>query len=174
MRTGISNRQLTRESERGYCMIPIEFGDIGTNHYLYPTWSSIKQRCYNKENKDYHLYGARGIYLCPRWLYSFKNFVEDMGERPKGYSIDRINNDGPYSPQNCKWSSSFEQRKNQRIRSDNKSGEEGISIKGNLWRVVVTVDKKWTQVGTYYTKKEAIAAKQAFLKGLNFHKKESI
>ncbi|MEK0337174.1 MAG: hypothetical protein QQN41_07060, partial [Nitrosopumilus sp.] len=58
---------------------------------IYKSWSCMIQRCTNHNNKSYHNYGGRGIMVCKRWM-KFKNFLEDMGEPPKGYQIDRINN----------------------------------------------------------------------------------
>lgn len=86
----------------------------GNEHPLYELWKGMRSRCYYKGHAYYHLYGGRGIYMCSRWYYSFDAFVEDMGERPQGHSLDRINNDGIYEPSNCRWASHAEQAKNRR------------------------------------------------------------
>jgi hypothetical protein len=79
----------------------------------YRTWIGIKERCYQKNAKHYHRYGGRGIKVCDRWLNDFDTFLLDMGKRPAGkYSLDRINNDGDYEPQNCRWATKWEQARN--------------------------------------------------------------
>jgi hypothetical protein len=85
-------------------------------HPLYKTWCGLKQRCYNTKYVRYNDWGGRGIKVCDRWLNSFENFLEDMGNRPNGYSIDRIDNDGNYEPNNCRWADNKTQRHNQRER----------------------------------------------------------
>lgn len=80
----------------------------------YRSWEGMKQRCLNKNAKGYKNYGGRGIKVCGRWM-EFKNFLEDMGKKPKGkHSIDRINNEGNYEPLNCRWATDIEQASNQR------------------------------------------------------------
>lgn len=77
------------------------------------SWSSMKSRCTNPNVTQYDLYGGRGIKICDRWG-KFENFLEDMGERPVGTSLDRIDVNGDYEPLNCRWSTVEEQAKNKR------------------------------------------------------------
>jgi hypothetical protein len=80
----------------------------------YRSWINMRQRCLNKNNPRYKDYGGRGIKICKRWS-SFENFLADMGQMPgPGYSIERINNDGDYEPDNCIWLPRRDQWKNKR------------------------------------------------------------
>lgn len=83
----------------------------------YRIWKGIIQRCTNPARPAWKYYGGRGITVCDRWRYSFENFFADMGPRPSGRSIDRIDNDGNYEPGNCRWATPQEQRAN---RSDSR------------------------------------------------------
>ena len=79
----------------------------------YHSWASMIARCTNPSNKRFAIYGGRGITVCKRWM-NFRNFLADMGERPKGLSIDRIDNNSGYRPGNCRWTTSVTQARNRR------------------------------------------------------------
>jgi hypothetical protein len=97
----------------------------------YRIWYNIKQRCYNPKTFGYKYYGARGISLCKRWYSSFYNFLKDMGRCPEGMTIDRINNDGAYTPSNCRWATRLDQMNN--MRGNHAIMHDGIVLNVCQW-----------------------------------------
>lgn len=86
------------------------------NSPTYQTWADMKIRCNNPQHKSYPHYGGRGITYDPRWEI-FSNFFEDMGEKPPGLTIERLDNDGPYCKANCVWADRTAQNRNKRQRT---------------------------------------------------------
>lgn len=89
--------------------VALKHGYHGTP--TYNSWLGMRQRCYLKTSISYKKYGGRGIKVCKRWE-KFENFLADMGERPEGKTLDRINNNGDYKPSNCRWATLSEQQRN--------------------------------------------------------------
>lgn len=94
----------------------------------YKSWQSMKERCYNKNNKRYDKYGGRGIKVCERWLESFENFYEDIGDRPsKNHSLERTDVNKDYCLENCTWATYSTQNRNRRKNKRNTSGCTGVA-----------------------------------------------
>lgn len=113
-------------------------GLIYDHKRTYRTWKDLRQRCNNPNNKDYKDYGGRGIQVCERWN-DFKNFFDDMGDRPEGMTIDRIDTNGNYEPSNCRWATPVEQARNKRnnhVMDNGKTLAENCEDSGIDYKVV--------------------------------------
>jgi len=127
---------------------------------LYNSWQNMKSRCNNPNNPKYSYYGGRGISVCKEWMKSFKAFKEDMGERPEGMTLDRIDNDKNYEPSNCKWSTWSEQMKNRRDKLKTRSKYRHVTYnnRGRTKRWVAHTGRICgtnTTLGYYMTEEEA-------------------
>lgn len=110
----------------------------------YGSWRAAKRRCDQATNKSFHNYGGRGIYMCERWLHSFDNFLADMGRRPTPkHTLDRLSNDGPYSPENCRWATRQEQAQNQRKTKLITHAGETMSVSAWARKLGINVTSLW-------------------------------
>lgn len=129
------------------------------NKDVFSVWSSMRQRCFNPNSKDYCNYGGRGIKVCSRWSDNkngFENFYWDMGPRPEGHSIDRIDNDGDYCPENCRWADRSTQNKNRRRSKNATSKFFGVYWKKSANSWAVQIQAKY--IGLFKKEKEAALA----------------
>lgn len=142
----------------------------GSESAEYQSWLSMRGRCTNKDNARYKDYGGRGITFCKRWD-SFENFLTDMGEKSDpSHSLERIDNDKGYNPSNCVWADATTQNRNQRIRSSNTSGINGVHWRADTkkWVVRISVNYKRIHIGTFVELEDArIARKEAEIKYWN-------
>lgn len=127
----------------------------------YSIWKGIRKRCYNENEPAYPRYGGRGIVMCDEWKASFDAFLRDMGSRPSAsHSIDRIDNDLGYSPENCRWADRTEQARNRRLFSKNKTGIPGVTARFGKFQAMIRHQKRLRFLGSFATLEEAAAARR--------------
>jgi len=134
-------------------------------HRFYSTWCGMKQRCYNKKSKSYSNYGGRGIGVCDEWLDA-ENFIKWAEETHiEGYTLDRIDNDKGYSPENCRWADATTQNTNQRKSKRNTSGFVGVYWQEHKksWRVRLSINKKRISLGSYKSIEDAVKARDDYI-----------
>ena len=119
----------------------------GNKSPTFVSWMAMNNRCYTKSSSAYRKYGYMGIAVCERWRHSFKNFLEDMGDRPKGMTLDRIDYYGNYTPENCRWATPLEQANNQK-------SNVKVEIHGKKMNVSQAMRHYgvYTKSGVYYTR----------------------
>ena len=135
-----------------------------SNTKLYKVWGHIKSRTLNPKHKHYNDYGGRGITICDEWKNDFMSFYNwallNGYEENKGLSIDRIDNDGGYFPENCRWTTKTIQTRNTRIYKNNSSGYKGVSYRKGINKYIarISIDKKNIHLGYFPTAVEGARA----------------
>ena len=146
---------------------------------IYKIWAGIKSRCYQPSCSIYYKYGGRGITMCDEWRNSPENFFKWAFENgyKEGLTIDRINSDKGYSPNNCRWATYQEQNSHLKMLKTNKSGYRGISWdkESKKWLCVISINNKSHRIGAYKTQLEAVAARNKFIDDNNliYHQKNT-
>jgi len=121
----------------------------------YNIWRGMKKRCHLESDENYSQYGGSGIEVCKEWRESFEQFYKDMGDAPKDFTIDRINNNKGYFKENCRWASAVTQNQNRGNNKSNSSGYKGVCAFKDKWKAYISINKKQTVLGIFDTKEEA-------------------
>lgn len=132
---------------------------------LYSIWCNMKSRCYNLNSHKYPIYGRRGIKICQTWKDNyilFKRWALENGYNDK-LSIDRIDNNGDYCPENCRWATPHQQCTNQNIRKDNKTGFVGVSYHRKKYVAGIKINNKQIWLGHFNSAEEACIARDRFI-----------
>lgn len=135
-----------------------------TKHPLYSTYKGMLARCNHPNGKYYKYYGGRGIKVCDEWSgkLGFSNFVRDMGKRPEGLTLDRVDSNGNYCKENCRWASMTEQALNRRLANVNTSGYAGVHYfkRANLWSAYIDFKGKRKNLGYFKKLADAVEARR--------------
>ena len=147
----------------------LKHGLCGTR--IYQCWGDMKQRCNNEANAFYHRYGGRGVSYTKDWeeFMPFYEWAMANGYRDD-LTLDRIDNDGDYTPENCKWSTQHEQSMN-KTHLQSKTGVVGVRWKANRYQAEICRYGEYHYIGRYETLEEAKAARDAALEALNVHRR---
>lgn len=146
---------LNKEITRSVCI------ERNTTHGLsktreYKIWKSMIARCHKKSNSSYPSYGGRGIVVCATWRKSFEAFIGDMGKCPDGLQIERIDNNGPYSKENCRWASRIEQCSNTRRNRYIKFGGKTLTVSEWSRQLGITQMALWKRLNRGMPLKRAL------------------
>ena len=150
---------------------------LGKNKF-YKTWYGMLQRCNNPKNSSYKNYGGRGITVCEEWLdvVNFVAWAEATHPNIEEVTLDRINNDKGYNPENCTWSDKTTQAINQRMKKNNKSGYVGVRYhsRNKKWGAYIRINKISKQIGSFKVIEEAVLARDTYIIENNLPHKLSI
>lgn len=136
-----------------------------TGHPLHAVWMAMRRRCDSPNNKYWNDYGGRGIIVCDEWNNLFSNFYNDMIDSYiPGYFLDRINNDGNYCKENCRFVSVGASNTNKRVHGKNHMPKGVSLLRGKFWRARIKVEGSEYHIGYFKTEEEGILAYQAIHK----------
>lgn len=129
----------------------------------YTSWREMKRRCYGDDHEKWKWHEAKGIKVCDKWM-SFEGFFEDMGSRPEGTTLDRIDSNGDYTKENCRWADLTIQSFNKNRQTNNKSGRTGVFESKDIpgtWLAYINKDRKRINLGSFKSFDEAVSARRS-------------